>query len=981
MASHRITFHGILKITLAGNGLEARLSFEPGDTAEDIDIAGLTLLLLKNNVREGILTRNLETALEHLGKSPGPFSIPVARGVPPLPPVPEKPLWESLPVPAELEADARQIFPRAGNPSITVERTERVKTERIILKKSPLPFAPPKKVRMEVEEKRTVREKVEVDPGIEGTGYITEGARAARIEPFTAGKPGKSVTGAMIPPEKLREPHVYAGEGLVRKNGAIFAVRTGFIRWGRNWAEILPFQSHRWRLSLSSDKASCLLDLTPGNPGSRVPPGDEIRAAAHALPYDPMFLLSSGEIDDIVHGIISAGKPVQDVPVSISRDAAIRIRISDDRLKAFLDLRKGRGSGRPLSLREVGAAIRESGLVGMDLVRIKTDITEFHRSGSGELEDYILAEGREPTRGTGGETVWDVDFLPGKTLTELKQAAERRPGGLSGLDSVLSFPVEAAEAAAHVEANRRVLSLNPGADGIPGRDVFGAAIPPLEGGETSLILRENLGRRGNLVVTLARGILEKRSVPEGLEIRVRPHRDGEVKISLALDRMAGYITLIPSEGTGVPPDAGMIARAAARAGVVRGIRQEILDAALEKVLRGEPITRLLFARGQAPRRGEPRKISYLVQIASDRQVNIRSDGSADYKNREANTSVEEGEAVAEILPPEVTPMDGWDIAGRIFPAEDGSEGEITAGGNIRTEIRDGRTFLVAAKSGELVLEENSVGIRDGRVVKGDVSLKTGNIRFPGPVSVTGSVASGFFIVAGGDIRIAGGIDAALLSAEGSISIQQGIKGAGRAVLRSRGSVTASFAEQAVILSVGDTRIKNGCLRCRIRCNGKLELASEKGSIIGGVVKARRGIDAASLGTERGVRTEISFGQDYLIADRIETHDGEIKKLKLESVKIDSMMRESEKQGDRRKLESLRVEKLGKLKRLDKLTHSLFFLREKFEEHSPGEIRIRGTVYPGVVIESHGRYHEITEPQKGMRIFFEPKTGRIQEEKL
>ena len=56
---------------------------------------------------------------------------------------------------------------------------------------------------------------------------------------------------------------------------------------------------------------------------------------------------------------------------------------------------------------------------------------------------------------------------------------------------------------------------------------------------------------------------------------------------------------------------------------------------------------------------------------------------------------------------------------------------------------------------------------------------------------------------------------------------------------------------------------------------------------------------------------------------------------------------------------------------------LLNLREKYEEHFPSEIIIRGTIFPGVIIESHGRYYEITSKKTNIKIFFNLEKGQIQ----
>jgi uncharacterized protein (DUF342 family) len=181
--------------------------------------------------------------------------------------------------------------------------------------------------------------------------------------------------------------------------------------------------------------------------------------------------------------------------------------------------------------------------------------------------------------------------------------------------------------------------------------------------------------------------------------------------------------------------------------------------------------------------------------------------------------------------------------------------------------------------------------------------------------------------------------------------------------------------------VGDVRIKNACLRCQVKSNGKLTLETDKGNFVGGVARVRGGIEVMNLGGESGSRTEVSFGQDYLIKDQIESEESEIEKVKMQIVKIDSAMHIFEKEGQRLNLEKARQEKLKLLKIIEKRSVRLFTLREKFEEHYPGDVRVRGTVYPGTVIESHGRFHEVKKKSTKVMFFFNPEVGHIQEKPL
>ncbi|MFW6289074.1 MAG: FapA family protein, partial [Spirochaetota bacterium] len=240
------------------------------------------------------------------------------------------------------------------------------------------------------------------------------------------------------------------------------------------------------------------------------------------------------------------------------------------------------------------------------------------------------------------------------------------------------------------------------------------------------------------------------------------------------------------------------------------------------------------------------------------------------------------------------------------------------------------------------------------------------------------VRSGFYVMAQGDIQVGELVEAALLSADGDIVVNQGVKGGGKAVLRSKGTVGVTFAEQSTILAVGNVQAKNSLVHCEVKSNGKVRMIGDRCSIVGGRTRAREGLETFNLGSERGVRTQIEFGQNYLIADRIEAEEREMEKLKREIARIDLAMKEAERSGERTALDGLHTRKLGMLKLLEKRGLRIFTYRERFEEHHESEILVKGTLHPGVVIETHGRRLEITTPSKNVIISFSPETGRIEQ---
>jgi len=290
-------------------------------------------------------------------------------------------------------------------------------------------------------------------------------------------------------------------------------------------------------------------------------------------------------------------------------------------------------------------------------------------------------------------------------------------------------------------------------------------------------------------------------------------------------------------------------------------------------------------------------------------------------------------------------------------------------------------ILTAKKGGEIVLRGDSLSLKDHLTFKQGVTQQTGSIKFAGSVYVEGDVASGFYIMSGGDVKIKGVVNGALISSEGNIQISDGVRGEGKAVLRAKRHIGAGFIEKTTILPVGDLHINRSLHNCKVKCNGKVLQKNPDGTIVGGSIKTKFGLDAANLGSPKGVPTHISFGQDYLIEDQIEEEEKEVEKLRNSVIQLDALMSKSQILADPIKIMNARQKKVLILKMIQKRNLRLLNLRDKFESHFPSEIIIKGTLFPGVFVETHGRTYESKGTKTQLKLVFNLLTGIIEEKPL
>ncbi len=980
MAKKSVQIKGSITLTIDELALQASIAFSPNSDGDDWNTEKILKHLAEKNISTGFDSPFIEKVLSRFSSAKeGPLSEIIVRGNPPQPPIPEQVKWNEFPLPEHLKDDCARVFSRAGVPSIVKVSFEKVKQEKVIEKKGKFPFLGSKQEKVVEVEKKRIETPVDIDPEVVATGWVKKGDKIGSVIPGRPGVPGKNIFGKPIPPPSVEETAVYPGKGVEKKGSELIATEDGFLRRGKNWLEVIPFSVHAWGLSLSNDKSSCFLDFTPGEQGSPLPEPSEIVAKAVEMGVTPESLISEEEIRSIISEAVQSQRSITHVSISKDRDAHIEISISQDELKAMLILRKGKGKGKALDLKEVGTALRTCGLKGMNIEKIKKDILDFYRSPQDSLENYVLVEGKAPTRGEDKVVTFLVKFLGDQDVERIKGRSRELPLLKEEVDSLEKYPVDAAVGMAFVEENQQIAKIASPKAGTAGVDIYGKVLPAIPGNDPEIELLENVRMNQDIIVSGIKGVFEKISDGKKFVFRVRPHSDGQVNVLLSDDKMQAYLSLSAPIGTGSPISRELIEKALAQKGVVKGIKPESIAQAMEQLMAGAAVDRILVAEGAQPKDGGAGQVRFRITMASGKSVTLKRDGTADFRNQDKITSVKAGEIVADVFSPEGTAEDGWDVTGKVLPAQELPPIELELGKNIKEEVGEkGIRHLVAQQSGELLYDGKSIDVRDLHVVKGDVNLATGNVKFSGSVHVTGSVTSGFYIMAGGDIRIDETVQSALLSAEGMIIIKQGVKGAEKAVLRAKKQIEASFIEQTTILCVGDIKIQNACMRCRIKCNGKLILGKEKGTLIGGTIKVKKGIDVTTLGSESGVRTQISFGQDYLIEDQIALEQKEIDKANEKIASLDIIMKKNERLGDRTKLERIRQEKLQYLKMIEKRSVRLFNLREKFEEHYPSEIRISGSLYPGVIVESHGRFYETKMKKTGVILFFDSQTGRIQE---
>ena len=563
-------------------------------------------------------------------------------------------------------------------------------------------------------------------------------------------------------------------------------------------------------------------------------------------------------------------------------------------------------------------------------------------------------------------------------VREQSLAAQAR---LAGLKSLADFPLAAVQSVAWVEAGQEIVRVFPATAGEPGLDVYKAVIPGAKGPGPELHLFEGLKLQKDAVTAAVKGLLERGAAGSMVLLRVRPHRNAELQVTVSEDRMQARVSFFPAEGTGRSFGAEELKSRLGQGGVLKGLEPGALRGAGQGCDGGQG------PQGPADRPGPAAQAGAGPSGHLSRASGLR--GQRDGERGRQGGFPQPGQAHlraprrADRHPLPAGPR-GRGRLGR--DRQDRARAQGKAGVPVR---RQGRARLPAAGRPRAVLRGRRRGavlrghlleVKRVHVIDGDIGLERGNVKFSGVVQIRGSVLSGFHVEAGDDVIVEQTVQAAVVSSEGAITIRQGIKGEGKARLSAARFISALFAEQAAIRAGGDVRIRNACVRCQVRCNGRLTLETEKGNLIGGKAQARQGLAVQNLGSPSGTHTEVSFGQDYLLLEKIEQTQTEAAHLAARLVELKAARAPAGEAGLRPQGAGAGRGRAqggpgaGGEERPGSGRAAGAISRRDF----PAEVVVRGVLYPGVVLESHGRTYSPTVEKHLITLRYDPKDRQIVE---
>jgi len=433
-----------------------------------------------------------------------------------------------------------------------------------------------------------------------------------------------------------------------------------------------------------------------------------------------------------------------------------------------------------------------------------------------------------------------------------------------------------------------------------------------------------------------------------------PNYDGNMTVNITDDEMKAFVHFTPPRFCGRHMEYNEVVDALKGAGVVTGIKEEVIKEYLENMDYTHP---LAAAEGQRMRNGRDAYIDYKVRIDKT-SVSFEEDesGKVDFRNLELLENVVVGQVLAVKVPAEEG-VPGRTVTNRILPAKSGKDVQIQYGkGTILSE--DGRE-LTAEINGQVVFKRMKISVEPVYVVNGDVSLETGNIVFLGSVIISGSVQDNFVVKAAGNIEVKGTVQKAFLEAEGDIIVHQGISGREDSRIETTGgSIFAKFIQNANIVSENDVLVPEGILHSNVDAGGRIYCNGRRARIVGGLIRAGDEVNARFLGADVATKTEIRVGINPKVLQQM----SELEAIKVKiSGELEGLQKNLTTLTNQKRTSKLSEEKEKMFQELtarnQKLTSRMEEVNLELEELNAyvgmlehrGKICAEKTVYPGVDI--------------------------------
>lgn len=429
----------------------------------------------------------------------------------------------------------------------------------------------------------------------------------------------------------------------------------------------------------------------------------------------------------------------------------------------------------------------------------------------------------------------------------------------------------------------------------------------------------------------------------------------DFELHVSGDRMQASLTLSKREELRV--SVAELHEALHSRGVTFGIDPQALAAIEKSPQAGTPY---LVARGVAPKDGVSEKVEYKFATDGTIKPEETESGTVDFRNIKNFSNFREGDLLA-VKTPASTGASGTNVMGEEIKARDGRTVALRVGKGARL-TEDGMA-AIADCSGHACLVGDRVSVLSTIEVPTNVNYAVGNIKFIGSVKIRGGVMPGFSVEAEGDIEINDNVEKANLRCSGNLEIRGIVFGQGDCHIEVGGSAKINAVDQAELLVRGNLTVNSYIRHSKVLVGGSVEVIGKKGSIIGGDVRAFRGIQMPFVGNSMATLTKLTVGLNPFVSQEVNELRAQMEEVETKLTQVKTALHtlatraaasgqlDAQSQALAERLKLARTQLEPQLATLGaKLTES----QDLAADYKEARIRVAEIAYPGVVINFRDR---------------------------
>lgn len=367
---------------------------------------------------------------------------------------------------------------------------------------------------------------------------------------------------------------------------------------------------------------------------------------------------------------------------------------------------------------------------------------------------------------------------------------------------------------------------------------------------------------------------------------------------------------------------------------------------------------VIIARGEEAIDGIDGTIRFLTKESDT--INIEERES--FKDIHKIPTVEKDEKIAIITRP-VPEENGYKVNGKVIYGKKPKAVKYTAGENV---YYDEKTLsFYSSITGKPSIGRSKISVFNTYEVQNDLSMKTGNVKFDGSVTIRGNVPEGYSVEATGDIYIHGLVEASHIKANGSVHITEGIVGMKKGVIDAGVDINIGYINQATVSAGQNINVNNSILHSE--CTAGAHIYCQAGHIIGGVCSAGESIEAKDIGNKMDTKTTVAIAVNQKSLELVKQLDfardtllEDIKKLKILG---DGLAAKAKAGGLNSKERILLLKQKNTLQlteqKLNKINEKKESLTVSIGEENEAMLITKGTIYPNVEL-CFGKYQETTK---------------------